>query len=94
MLEFKLIPTTILTKPKIAIVFSSIQAEPDARRGVWCGSRGLDDCFIICHTTDEAFDIAKKLNDKNATMDLMSIVVDPKIIEYLGINKPTKKANP
>lgn len=87
MLEFKLIATTILGKPKLGIVPYSIQAEPGAKRGIWLGAskEKLDDMFIICLSLEEAVNVINKLNiGVGAT-----ISIDIRIQEYLQTNKPT-----
>jgi len=62
MLEFKIIPTTCLGKPKLALVLYSIQAEYGAAKGVWVGTKGLEDAYIIASTQDEAINAIHDLN--------------------------------
>ncbi len=80
MLEFKVLKTTVLGEPKLAIVIGwCIQAEPDAKRGFWTGSRGLDDIFLICKSQDYAvLEISRLNKGEPILMD-----VDPLITNYL-----------
>jgi hypothetical protein len=80
MLEVKIVTTTVLNKNKLAVVLGwSTRAEPDAKHGVYCGSRGLEDSFIICDTLKEAIDWTVQLN-RNIELE---IPVDHKIMSYI-----------
>lgn len=82
MLEFKIVPCYILGKPKLALCLWSIQAEPDAKLGIWAGERE-DDWYIITVSLDEAIKAIHKLNGGY----LCFHPVSPKIREFLNPNK-------
>jgi hypothetical protein len=82
MKEFKVVKTTLVGKPKLALVVGAyIVAEPDAKRGMWCNN--LDDIFIICNTPDEAFELIRSINFSQDGVFKTNFKVDERIINYL-----------
>jgi hypothetical protein len=90
MVEFKLIVSSVLSKPRLAMVLWCIRAEPDARPGVWCGSKGLDDMFVIAPSQIEAMNWVIALNNPKQPVNFH---VDRAIMDYLKRKDAVYKSN-